>query len=82
MIATTNDRIRTDYKVFLEPMIAQACSFVAERDGTKTRSKFLRKWAIIGLLIEGYPLDRINPEKYGQVKRYINGLRRGMAHYA
>jgi len=53
-----SDKIRNDYKIYLEPMLATACDF----EGSKlniTRSKYIRYCVIRCLIKDGYPLNKI-----------------------
>lgn len=64
MKAKWSDKIRNDYKIYLEPLLATAC----EHEGNKksiTRSKYIRYCVIRCLIKDGYPLkeitDKFNP---------------------
>jgi len=58
MIAKLSDKIRCDYKIYLEPILAYGC----EHQGRKlkiSRSKYIRYAVIRALIQDGYPLSRI-----------------------
>jgi len=46
MIANFNDTIRKDYRVYLEPILATACSHQAEKVGVRTMSRYIRRAVI------------------------------------
>ena len=53
-----SDKLRCDYKIYLELILAIGC----EHQGTKigiTRSKYIRYAVIRALIQDGYPLDKI-----------------------
>jgi hypothetical protein len=53
-----SDKIRNDYKIYLEPILANA----SEHQGLKlgiSRSKYIRYAVIRSLIIDGYPLNKI-----------------------
>jgi len=53
-----SDSLRLFYNVFLEPLLATACSGMAGKIGCKTRSKYIRFAVIRALLADGYPLQK------------------------
>ena len=53
-----SDKIRNDYKIYLEPILATAC----EHKGNNlniTRSKYIRYFVIRCLINDGYTLNKI-----------------------
>jgi len=54
-----SDKIRKDYKIYLEPLIASACDFKGKQKGL-TRSKYIRECVIRCLIVDGYPLNKVS----------------------
>jgi len=53
-----SDKIRNDYKIYLEPILATACKHEGEKKGI-TRSKYIRYCVIRCLIEDDYPLNKI-----------------------
>ena len=60
MKANFSDILRTDFKIYLEPVLATGCSHIAEKIGCKTRSKYIRYAVIRALIQDGYPLCQLS----------------------
>ena len=69
-----SDKVRSDYRVYLEPVLATAASHMAERVGCRTRSRYLRRAVIIALIRDGYPLGAVSGKflKYEQKLRGVS----------
>jgi len=55
----TSDKLRCDYKIYLEPILSTGC----QQQGIKlkiTRSKYIRYAVIRALIEDGYPLNKIS----------------------
>jgi len=59
MICNMSDKIRKDYRVYLEPLLAFASAHQATKCGARTMSKYIRYAVITRLIIDGYPLSAI-----------------------
>ena len=55
-----SDLIRSDYKIYLEPVLASACEHQASKTKCRTRSKYIRYAVIRALIQDGYPLNRVS----------------------
>ena len=53
-----SDKIRNDYKIYLEPLLSTACNHEGKKIGI-TRSKYIRYCVIRCLIKDGYPLNKI-----------------------
>jgi len=53
-----SDKLRCDYKIYLEPILANGCEHQGNKLGI-TRSKYIRYAVIRALIQDGYPLDKI-----------------------
>lgn len=73
MICRNSDIFREDYRVYLEPVLAEEASKMAVKVGCKTRSKFIRYAVINQLLSDGCAL----PKKFDPFKNRL--LRRGVS---
>jgi len=71
MKCSFNDRIRVDYKGYMEPLLLTGCSHQAKKVGCKTRSKYIRYAVIRALIQDGYPLNKLS-HKYDPFYRKIN----------
>jgi hypothetical protein len=60
MKAKWSDKIRVDYKGYMEPLLLTACEHQATKCGAKTRSKYIRYAVIRSLIQDGYPLNKIS----------------------
>jgi len=58
MIIKKSDRLRCDYKVYLEPILATGCEFQGDKLKI-TRSKYIRYAIIRALINDGYPLNKM-----------------------
>lgn len=67
------DRLREDYPVYLEPILARACSEMAVKLKLRTRSRYLRRATVLALLHDGYPLNAVT-DKFRNVKLIDNRL--------
>lgn len=54
-----SDKIRKDYKIFLEPILASACMFKGKQLKL-TRSKYIRECIIRCLIVDQYPLNKVS----------------------
>jgi len=54
------DSIRLDYRVYLEPVLAQAARSRAGKVGCRTLSKYIRYAIINQVLRDGYPLETVS----------------------
>jgi len=74
MNAIYSDRIRKDYRVYLEPVLATASAHQAGVVGCRTMSRYIRRAVVTQLIRDGYPLGSVSEkfEKYQQViqRRY------------
>jgi len=59
MKAKWSDKIRSDYKIYLEPVLATGCLHQGEKLKI-TRSKYIRYAVIRALIQDGYPLDKLS----------------------
>jgi hypothetical protein len=59
MIAKWSDKIRSDYKIYLEPILATGCQHQGEKLKI-TRSKYIRYAIIRALIQDGYPLNKFS----------------------
>lgn len=55
-----SDKVRIDYRVYLEPILATAARHQAEKCGARTMSKYIRYAVIRALIEDGYPLKIIS----------------------
>jgi hypothetical protein len=60
MKCNNSSAIRTDYKIFLEPILATSVMEIAQKSGARTRSKYIRYAVINQLIRDGVSL----PEKF------------------
>lgn len=58
MKAKLSDKIRCDYKVYLEPILAFGCKHQGEKLKI-SRSKYIRYAVIRALIQDGFPLNKI-----------------------
>ena len=78
MSCTKSDILRSDFKIYLEPVLARAC----EHEGAKlkiTRSKYIRYAVIRALIEDGYPLKNISNKfddfyNCSKIKAYHKGM--------
>jgi hypothetical protein len=73
MIAIMSDSIRKDYRVYLEPVLAFACSHQAHKVGVRTMSRYIRRAVVLALKADGYPLDEVT-HKFQKVKVLHKGV--------
>jgi hypothetical protein len=73
MIAKWSDKIRKDYRVYLEPVLATACAHQAEKIGVRTMSRYIRRAVVFMLKADGYPLDMVT-EKFTKVNALNKGV--------
>ena len=73
MIAIMSDTIRKDYRVYLEPVLATACSHQALKVGVRTMSRYIRRAVVLALKADGYPLDEVT-HKFIKVKVLHKGV--------
>lgn len=66
--------IRNNYKIYLEPELAEKAANMANKIGCRTRSKFIRYAVINQLLLDGEKLS----EKYNPFKQRL--LNKGMTY--
>lgn len=59
MMVELSDKIRCDYKVYLEPILATGCEFQGNKLSI-TRSKYIRYAVIRALIQDGYPLNKLS----------------------
>lgn len=59
MKARWSDKIRSDYKIYLEPILATGCEHQGNKLGI-TRSKYIRYAVIRALIQDCYPLDKVS----------------------
>lgn len=55
-----SDILRTDFKIYLEPVLASACDHQALKEGCRTRSKYIRFAIIRALIQDGFPLKEVS----------------------
>jgi len=55
-----SDKIRVDYKGYMEPLLLAACEHQAKKCGANTRSKYIRYAVIRALIKDGYPLKEVS----------------------
>lgn len=75
MKAIFNDVITKDYRVYLEPLLATACSHMAQKIGCRTMSKYIRRAVIRQLNEDGYPLSRVTSKL-----SIISALNKGVSY--
>ncbi len=76
MKAKWSDKIRVDYKGYMEPVLLMACDHQATKCGAKTRSKYIRYAVIRALIEDGYPLKDVSnkfDKFYKQNQRVTQG---------
>lgn len=73
MIAIMSDIIRKDYRVYLEPVLATACSHQAKKVGIRTMSRYIRRAVVMALKADGYPLDSVTC-KFRKVNMLYKGV--------
>lgn len=73
VIAVMSDRIRKDYRVYLEPVLATACSHQAKKVGVRTMSRYIRRAVVFALKADGYPLDEVT-RKFVKVRVLHKGV--------
>lgn len=73
MLLTNSDMIRKDYRVYLEPVLATACSHQAMKVGVRTMSRYIRRAVVYMLKMDGYPLDSVT-RKFIKVKVLHKGV--------
>jgi hypothetical protein len=75
MKAIFSDKIRKDYRVYLEPVLATASKHQALSVNCKTMSRYIRRAVIMQLIRDGYPLGSVSKKfiKYQEViqRRYV-----------
>jgi len=54
-----SDKIRNNYNIFIEPILATACKHEGNKIGI-TRSKYIRYCVIRSLIKDGYPLNKVS----------------------
>jgi len=59
MKANFTYKFRTDFRVYLEPLLATACKHEANKTKCRTMSKYIRYAVINQLIKDGYPLKDI-----------------------
>jgi hypothetical protein len=80
MILKYSDKIRVDYKGYMEPLLLAACEHEANNMGLSSRSKFIR-YAVIKCLIEmKYPLNKYT-NKFNKFYNKFNDLHKGMSYF-
>lgn len=57
--ANFSDKIRVDFRVYLEPVLATASKHQASKTKCRTMSKYIRYAVINQLIQDGYPLKSI-----------------------
>ena len=55
-----SDKLRVDYKGYMEPILLTACDHQAKKCGARTRSKYIRYAVIRALIQDKYPLNKIS----------------------
>lgn len=55
-----SDKVRFDYRVYFEPVLARACDHMAATIGCRTLSKYVRYATINQLIRDGYPLGDVS----------------------
>ena len=73
MKALMSDIIRKDYRVYLEPILASACTHQAGVVGIRTMSRYIRRAVVLALKADGYPLDSVT-SKFRNVKLLYKGV--------
>ena len=76
ILLETGNRRRTN--VFLEPLLLKAGSFMGDKIGAGSRSKYIRYALINQLIVDGYPLNSIS-DRYDPFYANINKLHRCMS---
>jgi hypothetical protein len=74
MKARWSDKIRRDYRVYLEPVLATAAAHQAGKVGVRTMSRYIRRAVVLALKADGYPLDSVTPKF-----RSVNVLYKGVS---
>lgn len=75
MKANFSDVVTKDYRVYLEPLLAAACSHMALKVSCRTMSKYIRRAVIRQLNEDGYPLSRVTSKL-----SIINVLDKGVSY--
>ena len=70
MKAVWSDKIRKDYRVYLEPVLATAAKHQAEKVNCRTMSRYIRRAIIIQLIKDGYPLGKVS-DKFNKYQEII-----------
>lgn len=73
MITIPSDKIRKDYRVYLEPVLAVACAHQAKIIGIRTMSRYIRRAIVLTLKADGFPVDSIT-SKFKKVKVLNKGV--------
>jgi hypothetical protein len=73
MISMWSDKIRKDYRVYLEPVLATAAAHQAGKVGVKTLSRYIRRAVVLALKFDGYPLDQVT-EKFKKINVLYKGV--------
>jgi len=68
-----SDRIRKDYRVYMEPILAFACKEQAIKIGIRTMSRYVRRAVVLALKADGYPLDAAT-RKFRKIKLLYQGV--------
>jgi len=68
-----SDKIRKDYRVYMEPVLASACKEQAVKIGIRTMSRYVRRAVVLTLKSDGYPLDEVTKRF-----RKVNVLHKGV----
>jgi hypothetical protein len=77
MLLNFSDKIRVDYKGYMEPLLLTACNHIASKIGCRTRSKYIRYAVIKSLIQDGYPLNKYS-SKFDKFYNKINNLNKGI----
>lgn len=75
------DKVRLDYRVYMEPVLARACEVGAVQVGCRTVSRYIRRAVILQAIADGYPLEHVSL-RLAPIAREIKGINKGVSQSA
>jgi hypothetical protein len=69
--------LRRDFRVYLEPEVADACWRLARAAGVRTMSRYIRRAVLLTMRAEGYPMHTLtltDPPQHRQVLQIDKGV--------
>ena len=67
------DKVRMDFRVYMEPVLGVACEWGARKVNCRSVSRYIRRAVIIQAVRDGYPLADVS-EKLKPLANKIKGL--------